>query len=241
MVCDVDYAQQEDVPFGNQASIIESRTRNCIQPIFYGVDYHEDPLEFKLIFGAVQPLDRYDLQRISMWLTGHQSYKWLSIDQPDLGEVCYRCIITALKPVSIGWLPYAMEATIRCDCPYAYSFPIHKSYTITGESHILFANESSVRAHLKPLLSIVTTATDFEIINQSDDGRKFAFHGLPSGEKSILADNAHGILTDRNAEYNLYEYFNMNFFRFIHGDNILDVKGTGTLTVDCRFLYNTAG
>lgn len=176
-----------------------------------------------------------------MWLTGYQTYQWLSIDQPDLDGVCYRCLITSLKPVSIGWLPYALEAKIQCDCPYAYSFPIHKEYSISGDKQVVFPNESSVNAYLKPTLHITTTARDFQIINRSDNNRSFSFSNLPTGEKSIVVDNERGILTDTHSEYNLYEFFNMNFFRLVQGDNVLDITGSGILSVDCRFLYNVAG
>ena len=118
VVCDVGSSAQDDVAFGNAASIIESRSKSRIHPVHYGVDYHEEPLEFKLVFGSDRSFDRYDLQNISMWLTGYQEYQWLTVDQPDMDGVAYHCLVTELKPISIGWLPVAFEATIRCDSPY---------------------------------------------------------------------------------------------------------------------------
>ena len=100
MIYDYDGNGQGNVSFGNQAAIVETRTNNRIQPLHFGVNYHQKPLEFKLVFGAENPLDRYDLQNISMWLTGHQQYQWLSIDQPDLEHVQFRCLITKLPPSS---------------------------------------------------------------------------------------------------------------------------------------------
>ena len=123
VVCDIDGQGQEEVSFGNVAEIIETRTTNRIQPVHYGVNYHTEPLEFTLIFGSERMLDRYELEEISLWLTGHQEYQWLAIDQPDMDNVQFRCLITELKPIYHGWLPHAFEATIRCDCPYAYSQP----------------------------------------------------------------------------------------------------------------------
>ncbi len=52
MIYDFGNTTQDDVKFGNQASIVETRPINRIQPIHFGVNYHEKPLEFKLVFGS---------------------------------------------------------------------------------------------------------------------------------------------------------------------------------------------
>ena len=114
MIYDFGGTGQSNVAFGNVGSIVETRTNNRIQPVHYGVNYHATPLEFKLVFGAQRALDRFELEYISMWLTGHQNYQWLSIDQPDMERVQFRCLITSLTPLAHGWLPVAFEATVRC-------------------------------------------------------------------------------------------------------------------------------
>lgn len=152
MIYDFDGKGQDNVSFGNKASIIEKRINNRVQPIHFGVNYHKEPLQFKLVFGAEMPLDRYELESISMWLTGHQDYQWLSIDQPDLEHVQFRCLITSLTPLAHGWLPVAFEATVVCDCPYAYGYPFSETYTINGETDILFRNEGSAPEYLTPTL-----------------------------------------------------------------------------------------
>ena len=64
MVYDIGGRGQSDVSFGNKASIVETRTNNRIQPIYFGTNYHSKPLEFKLVFGAERELDRYELEDI---------------------------------------------------------------------------------------------------------------------------------------------------------------------------------
>lgn len=49
MVYDIGGRGQSDVSFGNKASIVETRTNNRIQPIYFGTNYHSKPLEFKLV------------------------------------------------------------------------------------------------------------------------------------------------------------------------------------------------
>lgn len=242
MIYDIDGKGQSDVSFGNKASIVETRINNRIQPIYFGTNYHSKPLEFKLVFGAEQPLDRYELENIAYWLTGHDEYKWLSICQPDMEQLQYRCIVTELTPISHGWLPVAFQATIQCDCPYAYSYPFERRYTISGETNILFRNEGSVHEYLKPDIAFTPSSgvTSLSIVNQSDGGREFKMSGIPTGA-SIAVSNSNGIIQELTTGHNLYGGFNLNFLRFVHGDNNLKVTGDGTLTISGRFLYNVAG
>ena len=243
MLYDFGGSGQSDVAFGNKASIVEARTTNRIQPIHLGVNYHESPLEFKLVFGADRPLDRYELQDISLWLTGYQTYQWLTIDQPDLLNVEFRCLITTLTPLSHGWLPVAFEATVQCDCPYAYGLPFSETYDISGQTDVLFRNESTTRAYFKPDLSFTTDSgvTEVGIVNHSDGDREFKITGLPSGGLTFSVDGTSGIIRDESGSLNLYPGFNLNFLRLVHGDNRLTVSGDGELTISGRFLYNVAG
>lgn len=243
MIYDFGGTKQNNVSFGNKAEISDDKTSGRIQPIHYGVNYHKTPLEFKLVFGSERALDRFELERVALWLTGHQDYQWMTIDQPDLHHVQFRCLVTQLTPLTHGWLPFAFEAVIKCDCPYAYGYPFEKRYPILGKTDILFRNDSSVREYLKPTLRIHSAigASEFRIVNKSDSNREFVLTNLPSGEISIFVDNNEGIIRDETSGTNLYERFNLSFFRMVQGDNELEITGDGTLTIMGRFLYNVAG
>lgn len=233
---------QSDVAFGNKAQIVESRSNNRIQPIHFGVNYHEDPLQFKLVFGAEDPLDRYQLEDIAAWLTGYQDYQWLTIEQPDLAHVQFRCLITSLTPLTYGWLPVAFEATVTCDCPYAYGQPFTETYSIDGKTSILFRNNSSVREYLYPQITFIPgSGTDsLSIVNADDGQRELLLKGL-SGNMCVEIDNRNGIIQETRHGDNLYGGFNMNFLRLVRGDNHLTVRGNGTLTISGRTLHNVAG
>lgn len=242
IVCDVGENRQEAVAFGNRASIVSSRSTGRIQPVHYGVNYHEEPLEFSLVFGSDHDLDRYEMEEISYWLTGHQDYQWLTIDQPDLRHVMFRCLISDLTPIFNGWLPVAFQATVTCDCPYAYGHQFESSYSVNGTTEILFRNHGSVREYLKPVLEIATAGgSEFSIINHNDNDREFAFTGLPASGLTITVDNNSGIITESTGSYNLYPYFNMRFFRLVHGDNHLELSGNAAVKISGWFLHNVAG
>lgn len=239
MLYDIGGRGQSDVAFGNAGAIQETRTLRRVKPIHFGVNYHGSPLQFKLVFGTDAPLDRYDLETVAMWLTGHQDYKWLTVDEPDLTEVRFRCIITGLQPISVGWSNYAFEATVTCDCPYAYGPTLTAEYAISGETEVLFRNDSTAREYLYPYLTFTPGGgtTSLSITNEEDGGREFLLGGLPS-PASITVDNENGILTETLYGTNLYPGFNLHFLRLLPGDNHLTVNGNGTLTLQWCCLYN---
>lgn len=241
MLYDFDGIKQSNVSFGNTASVIETRTNRRVRPIHFGVNYNTSPLQFKLVFGAMEPIDRYDMEIISLWLTGHQDYQWLSIEQPDLDHAQFRCLITQLTPLHHGWLPVAFEATVLCDCPYAYGYPFEYRYQIDDEKEVLFRNDSSVREYIKPILTYHTTdGGDLCIINHSDGEREFSLSDFPA-ESNAVIDNDSGIIQETNYGYNLYSGFNSKFFRLIQGNNKLTIIGNGDLTISGRLMYNVAG
>lgn len=241
MIYDFNGNGQNNVSFGNAASIVETRTNIRTRPIHFGVNYNKSPLQFKLVFGSTEPLDRYDMEVISLWLTGYQDYQWLSIEQPDLDHVQFKCLITQLTPLHHGWLPVAFEATVICDCPYAYGFPFEHHYQIADKTSVLFRNNSSVREYIQPILTYRTTGGgDLRIINHSDGNREFSLHDIPA-ETCVIINNDSGIIQETNFGYDLYDGFNLNFFRLVHGDNRLTIAGNGELTVSGRMLYNVAG
>ncbi len=243
MVYDIDGRKQDNVSFGNKAEITEMRLPRRVQPIHYGVNYHKDPLQFKLVFGAQDYLDRYDLESISMWLTGHQDYKWLSICQNDL-RLEYRCLIRDLTPISISWLPVAFEASVICDCPYAYGHDFHEEYTITNSKNVMFRNGGTAREYIRPTLVFTPSGSGgsvtLQIVNHSDGDRVFKLENIPTSSV-VRIDCENGIITDTSVNHvNLYGGFNMNMFRLVPGDNDLTISGSGTLTMTGRALHNVS-
>lgn len=245
MVCDFSGNSHSNNPFGNKAEIIETRIPGRVRPLHYGVNYNEEPLSFKLVFGSDKELDRWNLQEIAQWLTGYQQYQWLQIEQPDLAHVEFRCLITELKPISVGWVPYAFEATVQCDCAYAYGHPFEYNETVDGNSEIYILNDSTVRQCIWPELEITVgeDITEFSITNESDlnyegEPRVFSLEGIPTGGATVYVNNENNIIRDVTYGTNLYDGFNDHFFRLVPGDNILKIKGTGNLKIAGRFIYN---
>lgn len=247
MLCRVNGIGQDDVNYGNVASIKEVRPISRIRPIHLGVDYNEEPLSFNITFASTRDkmFDRYEIEEITYWLTGHQDYQWLTINQFDMQNFMYRCLITNLKPTSVNGAPIAFNATVRCDCPYAYSYPYSYSYTINGATEIVFNNKSTVHEYIKPVIEFTPASgtTSLSIVNNSDNGRTTNIGNIPSST-IVRIDNENGIIqafnssTNQLKNDNLYTNFNFKFFRLIPKENVLQVNGNGSLTISGRFLHN---
>lgn len=238
-VADMGNKKHADNNFGNKANIVETRIAKRITPLHYGVRYHDQPLTFTLIFGSDEPLDRYQMQEVSNWLTGYQEYQWLSIEQPDMEHIQFRCIIQQLTPISVSWIPFAFEAQVICDCPYGYSYPFEESIQFNGRTEYRFYNDSTIKETLRPDLRIelASGCNEFSITNLTT-GTVLRFSGLPAGGITILIDNENEVVTDSLDEYNLYGFFNFQFFELASGDNNLVITGRGKLVVSGRYIYN---
>lgn len=239
-VADIGNKAHGDNKFGNKANIVEKRIANRITPLHYGVRYHDDPLRFSLIFCSCEEMDRYQLQEISNWLTGYQEYQWLSIDQPDMEHIQFRCLIEELTPISIGWYPFALEANVVCDCPYGYSYPFKQVYEVDGvPTKFTFYNDSTIREHLKPDLEIELHGgcENFSITNDTT-GCVFQLKDVSSGPMTIIVDNENGVMKEKNGVCDPYDHFNFEFLTLASGDNHLEINGNATVTISGRYLYN---
>ena len=106
----------------------------------------------------------------------------------------------------------------------------------------MFRNEGSVREYIKPVITFSPAGgtTALKIINHNDGDREFLLEKIQDGQL-IEVNNNNCIIKEANFGANLYDGFNFNFFRLVHGDNNLTVTGDGTLTISGRLLHNVAG
>ena len=239
---------QGDVSFPSSGKIHEERLNSRYSSFFYGISQNE-ALEFTLVFGpniasvdANKHMDRYEIAEIAAWLTGHNEQKWLDIIQPDMMSFRYKCIISDLKLITYGRMPWAFSCKVSCDSPFAYSFPEIFTYTVSGAKTENLFSKSSYNGYYQPkiLLSNISS-NSFSITNASDGGRIFKFTDLPESVSSIEIDNDLMIITHKGGSLNLYPYFNYHFFRLVRGNNQLTFNGDATVQITCQFPMNIGG
>lgn len=249
MMYDIGSNSQRDVIFPSGGTIHEERVAGRYSSLFYGIEQNE-ALTFTLIFGANHHsidahshLDRWDIESIAAWLTGHSTLRWLEIVQPDMETVRYKCIISELQTISYGNEPWAFSCTVTCNSPFGYTYPYR--YSLSGTSTIHLHNISTYNGYYKPKVVLTlpqgTGSKSVALVNQSDGGREFAFTALPSSVRTIEIDNENQIIVDVTGGLNLYRYFNFKFFRLVRGDNLLTLTGNCNAEIICEFPVNIGG
>lgn len=247
MIYDVNNTVQSGGGFSSSVTITEDRLARGYSSIFYGTSQNK-PLTFTMVFGLINAraiedknLDRWDLEAVASWLTNANEYKDLVIEQDDMEMVKFKCIVTDLKIISWGNIPWAFSATIQCDSPFAYTFP--ETYTFSGgTTRNRIFSRSSFKGFYYPVMEIIRGGSgDIEIVNTSDNNRSFKLTNVPSGISRIYVDNQKGIIKDTVNGVNLYPYFNFNFLRLVRGDNYLNITGNGTVSIICEYPINVGG
>lgn len=249
MLYDIGSNKQDDsVSFSSAGKLVEDRVSRRLSSLLYGTEKNQ-PLTFKLVFGASPTrmekgisYDRFEIEAISSWLTGHDTWKWLKVDQPDMESIRYRCLITELQQISYGGHPWAFSCTVTCDSPYAYRSARPDIYICNSDkTEIMFRNRSSYNGTYYPIVEIeLIDSTGIEIINHSDQNRSFQFSDIPASIRKITVDNENKVITT-DSEIDVYSSFNFKFLRFVRGDNKLSVIGKCVLKFICDFPVNVGG
>lgn len=245
MVYDIG-SPDEDGAFVSVAEIIEDRTAWRSTPLHYGAIFNK-PLTFNFTFGAdiksidkKTYLDRWEMETIASWLTCHENYKYLEIQQPDMEALRYKCIISNLEYTTYGKMPWAFKCTVTCDSPFAYLYPEQYIYNVSDSLTTIFNNKASCKYYYPKLNITVTKGDSFSIINHSDNDREFKLSKLPNYQIEISIDNENEIITNSES-LNLYDGFNFKFFRLLKGINDIEFVGNAIVKIDCEFPINVGG
>lgn len=247
MLYDVGGTDDNDFSVAGVGDVIEETVGDRWKPYFFGIQ-PAAKLEFDIVFGVNEDrldnykyLDRYEVAAVAAWLTGHNEYKWLFIDQPDMRPFGYRCIIRDLDVVQYGKVPWALKAHVICDSPYAYLEEMRTGIAVDGTAQVEFFNASSLGGFYYPKLTFTrTSGTAFSVVNAEDNGKGPSFTDIPSSVTSIEVDNEHGVITN-DQNLNLYDKFNFQFLRLVRGYNNLTITGNGVLDIVCEFPVNVGG
>jgi hypothetical protein len=201
------------------------------------VDY-TSPLRFQLIICRSDGsyIDSYQQREIKKWLCRTDGYHWLYIDQDDLNQIQYKCIITFNSMKDIGGQNGGMLFNVQCNAPYPYSLEQTKNYScVSGTLSFNFYYDSDFLESDKMLYPniTITSATNgtIEIINNTI-GESMKFTECVSGEIITISDNE--ILTT-TANRNIIDYWNYNSLCFVDGINSISINGNCTikLTYSC--------
>ena len=224
-------------PAGSAISLITDKVfRNPVQQLL-GID--QEPLVFDVEFTSPKPLDMFEIDSIATWLTGQHEYKKLQIDQADLKNSYYNCIITNMSNVYYNNRGHSFRCTVECDAPWAWEFETVKSWqfpdsAINNERLFIVTSENSL---IKPLIEFTLTDfnTTFSIVNHSLNGLEFGWTGLNVGE-TITVNCATQEISSSTGLFRS-DKFNKRFLSLRKGVNNLEFRGT---VKNVTFTYQNA-
>lgn len=247
-----DSAEQDATKFAGDLEVAEDRIEGRYRSLFYGGSVNA-ALTFKMVLCASEeraarnePFDRWDMQRIASWLTGHVGYRWLSIVQPDLEQVRYRCIISELEAVEIAHDKWGFTCKVTCDSPFAYMVVQPTVYEVDGSMDAELFSESTYNGLYYPIIKISGhNGGDISIQIQNDiETYDFQMKDVPAALGDLEIDGENGVMTAASG-MNPYEYVQytsgFHFPRLARGMNRLTLQGTGTFTFCCEWPVNVGG
>lgn len=234
--------------------IEEERIPLRTDPILLGLNANQ-PLEYEMIIGSRDYIDRETVEQILDWLTSYETYQWLEIDQDDLSDWRYKALFQNVEMTSVNSMPFAFKCTVVLDSQFGYSYPTTFSFEIQGgkaisstgieQDFVTMSNDSSYNGYIYPKITVnAAIGSSFAIINASDNGRKFQMF-IPSeyvtnddAENAVIViDNKNMIIQCNSDNVNIYNMFadeagNHYFFRLVKGDNILTFEGDALITIE---------
>ncbi|MGF6375126.1 hypothetical protein M2140_000160 [Clostridiales Family XIII bacterium PM5-7] len=242
-----------------ETSIDETRINSRYDPHHFGMNINR-AVTRQVTFGSKNYIEREDVERIADWLTSHNTYKWLEIDQDDMTEWRYKAIISNLQLVNVNGLPFAFICDVTLDSQFAYERPSTSSFEIVGgkvksptgiiSDYATITNSSAYDGYIYPKMTIrlAPGTTHFSMENESDISRPFVInvpddYVINDGGDQIIfqVDNKNQIITTNCDNINIFDCFkdeagNHYFFRLAKGDNKIVFTGDGMVVIECEFL-----
>lgn len=199
-----------------------------------------EPLTFQLKIMKLDnlPLDRFEVDEITAWLTYPNKNKRLFLLQKDLYDTYYNCDITQINNVEIGNQIFGLTLTCECDSPYAWQCEkVYNFGSITSPTIFNFNNRSADFNGLFPTFTFQTSivGNSFYIKNITNNNNTMSFTGLNANE-TITIDCDRQIITSSTGVRRA-ETFNGTFMRLLRGSNQLEIGGNLTIA---RMTYQFA-
>lgn len=196
-------------------------------PYFFGAT-PSPKLSFSLSAFAEEEMDASHFQLVQKWLFSSRTYKKLQIDQMDMYDIYFNCILNQPEIIRVGNKIQGFSCQVECDSPFAWKFPITTNYTYTQSvvnDTVTFNNTSDdIGNYVYPILviSLNNTGDHVKITNESDNNRVFEFLNLAASEVLTVDCGLETITSSTNLLR--LSNFNKKFLRLVPGVNRLHIE-----------------
>lgn len=201
-------------------------------------DFHilekAEPLQFSLTIAKKNGtyFDAYELRAIKKWLCkGNRN--WLQIDQQDISNAYYNCILTNPRPVDVGMRNAGLQFNVTCDAPYAWSELKDKSYSCATTKQILINIDADFDNYVVyPILTIKPSANGNISIKNISINKEIVLNNCLSTE-TIYFDCRNYKIKSSNGRV-ILDNWNKNNLGFRDGNNSLTLTGAFVLQIQYR-------
>lgn len=223
------------------STVITSKTSLQKKTDFHALQY-DDPLRFTITIAKEDGklMDSYDERKLKKWLCKPERH-WLQVDQEDLYNVWYNCIITNPRKGNIAKKTGGITFNVECDWGGAWTSNYKKSYTTQNNTLKFSFNFSSDfdRYILAPLMKI-TALSDGDIsIANTTSGQTFTLRNCKKNE-IIIFDNDNHIFETTELRTLLGDW-NKQFFELMEGNNLIELQGNFQLDMEYRLPVRVGG
>lgn len=195
-------------------------------PYFYGVS-PRPVMEFEVEISTTEnEITAEEASQIQSWLFGSTNYKKLRIQQPDMEDYYYNCILNNPKVIKVGNIIRGFTCDVICDSPFAWGQEEIITISQSNRHHDIY-NKSEYNDYTYPKLIINMNGSNgnFLLRNVTDNNREFSMTNLLAGE-TVTIDGDRQIVTATGSP-NILDKINspINFFRLLKGYNKVFVEG----------------
>lgn len=207
---------------------------------FHGA-FPGEPLSFKItVFNEDGTMIDADKQEdIKCWLCKGE-YAWLSIDQIDLYNKLFYCIINPVNGEDVGMQNAGFTFQVTNISPFAYTQLNTKSYNSSTTATYNFINSAKFNKYiLYPQLIIKPNASGNISIKNNTTNKTMTINNCVSTE-TIYVDCKNEKIYSSNGRIMLDD-FNKYFIGFIRGNNSMTLTGNFSMQMKYRFPVRIGG
>lgn len=227
----------------SDVEVIKDRSARGFESYYYGRRLPDElTIPVEIVSESGRPYQRFEERAIQEWLFGRKEAKFFSIVDPEMGNVSYLCFLKRPRVIVHAGNIAGWAFDMVCSTPAAFTDLVETPYECVNDaSRIQFHNLSDMDGYLFPEMSIqmLGNSTTLMIENLTDNNRRFHLTNLRQGEQ-IYIDNKRQIMTSGSGA-NIFQHFNLNWFRFGVGFNDMLVTGRCILTFRNRFMKAIGG
>jgi hypothetical protein len=207
---------------------------------FHGA-YPSEPLSFKItVFNEDGSMIDADKQEdIKCWLCRNE-FGWLSIDQDDLMNKFFYCIINTINGEDVGMQNAGFTFQVTNISPWAYSEIKTKTYTSTTTLTDKFYNSAKFYKYiLYPQLTLTANSSGNISIKNNTTNKTMIINNCLSSEKIYIDCKNDKI--DSSTNRILLDDFNKTFIGFVKGSNSITLTGNFTMLMQYRIPVRIGG